>query len=285
MEVNFNGSSLTNWGRKAPFFLEVKMKTFHHFIKMLNQTPGRVYGGNFRDGAAVKKEILSSLQECKIIIDGTAIAKDHYDTFGIKHDDLISPPFKTCWIQPPDELVTEVKITSESDQTEFVHGIYLHETAPYVYAFAIVISDRLDSRMLRVKYGALKTETGASEDAFEWRAIFAFLRPFASSHHLGTVKVNERIKFKSDGAKESFKIKKVVYVFPGGKKSKEQAEKRFVSIDWSHQWAVRGHWRKINGIGKDRAGSYCMANFTWVEEHVKGPEDKPLIQKTRIIKE
>src|SRR5438067_1326025 len=35
-------------------------------------------------------------------------------------------------------------------------------------------------------------------------------------------------------------------------------------VDWSHQWEVRGHWRKINGIGKDRSGAYTMSGFTWV---------------------
>jgi len=54
-------------------------------------------------------------------------------------------------------------------------------------------------------------------------------------------------------------------------------------IDWSHRWEVRGHWRKCDGIGKDREGKRCVNNFTWVKEHEKGPEDLPLIKKTRII--
>jgi hypothetical protein len=46
---------------------------------------------------------------------------------------------------------------------------------------------------------------------------------------------------------------------------------------------VRGHWRKVNGIGKDRSGEYCVKEFTWVTEHDKGPDGKPLIRKTRIV--
>jgi hypothetical protein len=54
-------------------------------------------------------------------------------------------------------------------------------------------------------------------------------------------------------------------------------------IDWSHRWEVRGHWRRIEGVGKDRAGRYLVPGYTWVGAHVKGPEDTPLVRKTRIV--
>lgn len=55
------------------------------------------------------------------------------------------------------------------------------------------------------------------------------------------------------------------------------------NIDWSHRWEVRGHWRKCATIGKDREGKYGVKGFTWVSSHERGPEDAPLIKKTRII--
>jgi len=71
-------------------------------------------------------------------------------------------------------------------------------------------------------------------------------------------------------------------------------------IDWkhpgfSHRWEVRGHWSyfwkdKENKIvdymrfGKDQNGDYCERGRTWVKEYEKGPEDKNLIRKQRIIK-
>lgn len=57
-------------------------------------------------------------------------------------------------------------------------------------------------------------------------------------------------------------------------------------IDWSHRWWVRGHWRKIKGeiaLGKDRSGEYTVKNFTWVTEHLKGPEEMQVVNKIRII--
>jgi hypothetical protein len=40
-------------------------------------------------------------------------------------------------------------------------------------------------------------------------------------------------------------------------------------VDWQCQWLVNGHWRKY--FAKDG-----VWRRTWVNEHIKGPEDKPL---------
>jgi hypothetical protein len=54
-------------------------------------------------------------------------------------------------------------------------------------------------------------------------------------------------------------------------------------ITGSHRWEVRGHWRRVKTLGKDRAGDYVVAGFTWVKECEKGPSDRPLITKTRVL--
>lgn len=48
-------------------------------------------------------------------------------------------------------------------------------------------------------------------------------------------------------------------------------------VDWSHRWVVRGHWRNQwhPRLQQHRA--------TWISEHVKGPEDKPLVVKDKAI--
>ena len=54
-------------------------------------------------------------------------------------------------------------------------------------------------------------------------------------------------------------------------------------IEWSHRWSVRGHWRDHGGIGKDRDDNYCIEGKTWVKSHAKGPEDKLVIKKQRLV--
>jgi hypothetical protein len=54
-------------------------------------------------------------------------------------------------------------------------------------------------------------------------------------------------------------------------------------IDWSHRWEVRGHWRKVSGIGKDSTGEYCVNGFTWVKDQERGKQGVPVTKKTRIF--
>jgi len=104
-----------------------------------------------------------------------------------------------------------------------------------------------------------------------------------NTEEIGTEFVKKRIKT-GTGVNSGFNIRRIVHVTP--KKNREKYTQEIKKeIDWSHRWMVRGHWRKTDGIGKDRAGAYVIKGFTWVTEHDKGPDGKPLIKKTRIVEE
>lgn len=96
----------------------------------------------------------------------------------------------------------------------------------------------------------------------------------------GTARTNIRAKVKSNGQTYFHKIKHVVYL--GLKKEYNRvASVQGESVDWSHRWEVRGHWRKVRGIGKDREGNYTVKGFAWVVPHIKGPDALPVIKKVR----
>jgi len=105
-------------------------------------------------------------------------------------------------------------------------------------------------------------------------------------HKVGIEKVNERVRLKSKNPKKKkyHTIQNVVHVSNQSKSRKSDPSYAGIKgvINWSHQWSVRGHWRRTKGLGKDRAGDYTVANFTWVKSHVKGDGDE--INKTRIVK-
>lgn len=61
-------------------------------------------------------------------------------------------------------------------------------------------------------------------------------------------------------------------------KSDEPSQK----VDWQSRWDVKGHWRRVKGLGKDQWGNPNMG-MTWVSEHIKGPDDKPIKKKTIIL--
>jgi hypothetical protein len=97
------------------------------------------------------------------------------------------------------------------------------------------------------------------------------------------ISIGNRIKTKVVDGKLKSVINKIIYIVP---KKDRQIFKgpNNQAIDWSHQWEVRGHWRKCSTIGKDRDGKYLVSGFTWVKDHVKGPEQKDLVIKTRVFK-
>lgn len=98
-----------------------------------------------------------------------------------------------------------------------------------------------------------------------------------SSGKLGVER--KRLKFKLKN-KKFHKINKVIHI--GNKKSMAAASKHCI-IDWSHRFEVRGHWRAVKGIGKDRSGDIINNGYTWVNSFIKGGKDLPLVKKVRII--
>lgn len=88
----------------------------------------------------------------------------------------------------------------------------------------------------------------------------------------------------SKGKKRKFKIGRVVYLGVRGPKATRETHVRGYKLRWTHRFWVRGHWRKVPYVGKNRHGDYCVKGFTWVEPHIKGPENTELVNKIRIVR-
>lgn len=88
---------------------------------------------------------------------------------------------------------------------------------------------------------------------------------------------------RSNGTVKSFSpIKGIIHLAPRSQETPPLG-RLIRKVEWTHQWFVMGHWRKFNGIGKDRAGERTVADYTWVSEHTKGNKEAPLINKIRVI--
>lgn len=79
-------------------------------------------------------------------------------------------------------------------------------------------------------------------------------------------------------------VRRLIHVAPKSQREAVRPTQSSRQINWSHRWEVRGHWRKVDALGKDRSGEYIIPGFTWVKESIKGDESLPLIKKTRIFK-
>jgi hypothetical protein len=175
-------------------------------------------------------------------------------------------PFQSVFFEFPEEL----KFNGNRYK-----GIWIHEVKPDVLWVGIVNPNGND---LQTQF-ELRDFSSASVT----RGILIH-RILYHCHQsvLGYEKVNERLRIGKGSERRVYKIREIVRVIPPSQK--KQTEALFSKeIDWTHRYEVRGHWRRIKGIGKDRSGRYGISNFTWVTDHVRGPEEKPLIKKARIV--
>jgi hypothetical protein len=62
------------------------------------------------------------------------------------------------------------------------------------------------------------------------------------------------------------------------KQSSKEASDMHSEVEWSCQWFVKGHWRKLHEPRK-----LDGAMFTYIQPHIKGPQDKPLKAPTEAI--
>lgn len=54
-------------------------------------------------------------------------------------------------------------------------------------------------------------------------------------------------------------------------------------MEHDYRWKVRGHWRRVKGFGRGPEGAE-IEGFTWIKEHERGPDDKPLLDRPNILK-
>lgn len=60
-------------------------------------------------------------------------------------------------------------------------------------------------------------------------------------------------------------------------REREESSGERRTVEWSHQWLVRGHWRQ----------QYYRSDNTrrplWIAPHIKGPSDKPLVVRPTVV--
>lgn len=191
--------------------------------------------------------------------------------------ELLDCPFKTFSI----EMLGDVPL-SEARPDDIMQS----------RVFCIVVHEYTSSKTNSteyVVYNLIEMRSPTSDEVLRTVAVSFYTMPLVKAYlaklnsgEVGTEHVRERVKIGTGKAKKTVTIRKIVHVKSKGKKYfSEYAGHR--EVDWTHRWFVRGHWRKFEGLGKDREGNYCVTGRTWVNAHEKGPEHAPLISKTRIV--
>lgn len=95
-------------------------------------------------------------------------------------------------------------------------------------------------------------------------------------------KTSLKIKIGKKSGRSFLKVSRITHIVLGGEN--KQSPILGGTIDWNHCWGVRGHWRVCAGLGKDREGNYTVSGYTWVVPHIKGNQEAPFVEKTKILK-
>lgn len=207
-------------------------------------------------------------------------------------DIFLDLPFPLCWFERLHSSILMNRDFGLSELTENgkevnLFGALVEEISPGRCRFMFLVSGATEEYS-GLSWLRVTDENGNASNGFESLLTIgltlikgAFLDPLKSSD-LGEQKVNIRNKIRTESGTRIQKIKKIIYV--GDRKEPSNHSIPGTPINWSHAWMVRGHWRKIDGIGKDREGAYTVSKFTWVKAHTKGPEGSDIVSKIRVVK-
>lgn len=234
----------------------------------------------------------------------------------IKQPELpFAPPFPLCWIEQmttdggmfPIRLVEcghgSAGIPAHRVRLSGPVGAIVQETAPGVYdVHAVELNGdgpkdaEIGPSTMTARSLSLVTYEGLTNADFvdkDRPPIVVLLCEWLRMINEGMMAIEETDEVlmmpRGDGRKHKRKphpIRRIVRIVP---KAMRKRDVRPITaggvLDWSHRWEVRGHWRHVRGLGKDRAGDYIVAGYTWVKDFVKGPQDKPLVVKTRELQQ
>lgn len=222
---------------------------------------------------------------------------------GLKVDHLdYALPFKTCFFELNDKDLGLSEAKSEDGSVSFgIHALLVDEVFPLNYkgwlfverdevpdAIPFLIGPSLADTRLRLYAGMESHHLAPRKTEMEqWTCIAGLLLDklctYIHSCHLGVEPIYRTVNMKTRTlGKNLHKINHIIRLKP--MTHTDYPEPAFSrEIDWDMRWWVRGHWRKLPSAetpGKDRAGNYNVKGFTWVIEHLRGPEDKPIRKST-----
>lgn len=227
----------------------------------------RIYAKNLGRG---KDGILNPAHEAELfVLMGPSPFSDTRETQHWPMPKGLDLPFKTTWFE---RMTGPLWSARGSEKTMHVWGCLVLEESPGKLAGYALYGSPTEPRSTILR-------------------ITGFQHPLMSLLQevnrgvTGVCLSREKIKTGSKTERRTKEVRRIIYVKPS--KRYEYDEKELSRpIDWTHRFSVRGHWRALpGGLGKDRDGHYCIAGYTWVSEHIRGPEHVPFIKKTRLVME
>lgn len=199
----------------------------------------------------------------------------------------ISAPFKCQWMElshrgskamAPSILIDGVVITPL--------GMMVNEIAPNLYDI-FMIDDRLVGGNHIKAFSVLRNVPAYRTKETNLKITLALWIRAINTGAIGVEECEDFALVPKGNSKKKKKgphqIRRIVRIVPKTMKYTIEPVSPGGRVDFSHRWEVRGHWRRVSGMGKDRNGDYVIRGLTWVKDCIKGPEEMPVVKKLRWV--
>jgi hypothetical protein len=282
---------------KASYFNIAEIANEVHKHSQVEQT--RFVYSKMADCYLQSRAVFVSIDFIKTLVTEQGPLADH-------HTDRLDLPFKIVWFESLDSQLYDLMKDNEVMRIDWM---MVHELSPGEYEFFVgggppdhkekidkefkeIEASNISEAEKKIKFqqvnefamrAQLSRITKSEQVGYNnVLALVGHLLGAINKAEMGTVTYGGSVKVPTSNGRQFKKIRNVIIC--GKKKDVESHAAREFNkeVNWSHQWEVRGHWRKCATVGKDREGNYCVSNFTWVKNHVKG--EGLLVKKVRIFK-
>lgn len=185
-------------------------------------------------------------------------------------------PFSVVAIEIQNDPIGHFLVPPAYESRVEVWCIIVEEISPTNYQFAFI-----GKYQNRLYFSEI-------EDPHLIKGVYLFTEKYinflnSKSSEVGLLAKLPKAKLKSRESKRQIKFYRPIYVRSKTRSKINYVECSIGAVDWSHAWEVRGHWRKTDGLGKNREGQYVVSGFTWVSSHVKGNVKAGVVKKTRWV--
>lgn len=202
----------------------------------------------------------------------------------VEDDEVLDAPFRVFSMEMNEGCLTVSKggVHTLNDSSPNIEAgrcdiacIMCVETAPHRFTYyALVDMGKLEGKRV-VQF------TDLGQRSIETVAI-EFMRRLRKESW-GQEKVRERVKIGVGSSKRTVTYRGVIHIAPDKQAGSYSESLGSRQVDWSTAWKVRGHWRRHDGLGKDRSGRYCVSGMTWVTDHVKGNKALEPLARVRMV--
>ena len=186
--------------------------------------------------------------------------------------DIKGLPFEICSVELEGKAAIKIPDIGQGDL--WLHSVICHELSPGLFRFYALMSiDGINpDAVILVENGKL------------YGAVIAVVNnqiDRLSEGKLGHCEYKKSLMIRNKKSSSIVNISDYIYIDVSrslpGKNSNGH------NIIYLNSFEVRGHWRKIKGMGCDRAGGRNVQGATWIATYTKGDEELPLKKQIRVI--